>query len=360
VGSFILKRLLNAIAVLFGITTLVFFLFRILPGNSEYLKQGEAIDVAAQSRILADQNRNQPLFLQYFLYLNDLSPISLHNLNKKESGLYFDQLKYPSAKIILKLGTEKIIVVKPPYLRRSYQSNRKVSDILMDALPETALLALMALALAAVIGISLGALAALYQGKFMDKITLLFSVLAMSMPAFLIGILIAWIFGYLLSEFTGLNMTGSLYTQDDYGNGEFLDLKNAILPAFALSLRPLAILAQLTRTTLMDVLSQDFVRTAKAKGLATFKIVTKHVLRNAASPLLTAISGWLAGLMAGAVFIETIFGWKGIGKEVVDALDKYDLPVVMGAVLLFAVLFLVIQFLIDLIQAFFDPRIRLS
>ena len=152
---------------------------------------------------------------------------------------------------------------------------------------------------------------------------------------------------------------GSLYSIDDFGD-EHLDLKNLILPTITLGLRPLAIIIQLTRSSLLDVLSQDYIRTATAKGLSFYRVVFKHALKNALNPVITAISGWFAGLMAGAVFVEIIFNWKGIGYEVVDALNKNDLPVVMGATLIFAMIFVVINIGVDIVYGILDPRVRVQ
>jgi peptide/nickel transport system permease protein len=170
----------------------------------------------------------------------------------------------------------------------------------------------------------------------------------------------AWVFAFVLGKYTGLDMFGSLYSVDDYGRGEYLDLKNLILPAITLGIRPLAIVVELTRSSLLDVLSQDYIRTAKAKGLGKFKIIAKHALKNAMNPVSTAVSGWFASLMAGAVFVEFVFDWKGVGVVIVDALEKYDFPVIMGAVLFISAILVIINIFVDIIYAFLDPRVRLS
>ena len=182
----------------------------------------------------------------------------------------------------------------------------------------------------------------------------------MSLPSFFASIIMAWLFGFVLHNYTGLNMTGSLYEVDDYGRGSFLQLKNLILPALTLGIRPLSVIIQLSRNSLLEVLSMDYIRTATAKGLSKFTIIFKHALRNALNPVVTAVSGWFASLLAGAVFVEYIFAWNGIGKEIVDALNKMDLPVVMGAVLFIASIFVIINILVDLIYGWLDPRIKIS
>jgi peptide/nickel transport system permease protein len=155
-------------------------------------------------------------------------------------------------------------------------------------------------------------------------------------------------------------MTGSLFSVDDFGNGTYLDLKNLVLPALTLGIRPLAIIVELTRNSLLEVLTQDYIRTARAKGLSKGRIILKHALKNALNPVVTAISGWLASMLAGAVFVEFIFDWKGIGVVIVNALDKYDFPVVMGAVLFISIILIVINFAVDILYGWLDPRVRLD
>jgi peptide/nickel transport system permease protein len=227
-----------------------------------------------------------------------------------------------------------------------------------DALPGTALLALVAMTFATIIGILLGVLAALKKNTWIDTSAIAASVAGISMPSFFAGLLIAFVFGYLLHNYTGLNMTGSLWEYDPF-TGRHLVLKNLILPAFALGIRPLAIITQLTRSALLDTLSQDYIRTAYAKGLSRARTIFKHALPNALNPVITAVTGWLAELLAGSFFVEYIFGWKGIGKVTVDALDKFDFPLVMGAVLLTSVIFIFINLLTDMLYAWIDPRVRL-
>ncbi len=191
-------------------------------------------------------------------------------------------------------------------------------------------------------------------------LAMVLSVLGMSLPSFFAAIIIAWVFAFLLSDYTGLNMTGSLYTVDDFGRGEYLSLKNLILPALTLGIRPLGVIVEMTRNSLLDVMSQDYIRTARAKGLSEFRVVTRHALKNALNPVVTAVSGWFASLMAGAVFVEYVFDWKGIGVVIVDALEKYDFPVIMGTVLFISVILIIINILTDISYALLDPRVRLE
>lgn len=356
--KFIIKRLFYGFLVLLGVITVVFLLFNVLPGDPARMMLGQRADQASIDAINKDLGRNKPMATQFLMYLNDLSPISIHDPVDKEHYLYLNREKYSSYVKLFSVGS-KVIVLKYPYLRRSYITKRKVSDIVIETLPETAILAFSSITFGAIFGILLGIFSAIKKNSWFDKSSLIFAIFGMALPSFFMGLLIAWFFGFVLRDYTGLNNVGSLYTIDDFGD-QHLDLKNLILPTITLGLRPLAIIIQLTRSSLLDVLSQDYIRTATAKGLGFYRVVFKHALKNALNPVITAISGWFAGLMAGAVFVEIIFNWKGIGYEVVDALNKNDLPVVMGATLIFAMIFVVINIGVDIIYGILDPRVRVQ
>jgi peptide/nickel transport system permease protein len=202
-------------------------------------------------------------------------------------------------------------------------------------------------------------LAAVKKDSWMDTSAVFTSILGISAPSFFMGIIIAYLFGFVLSDFTGLRMTGSLFDTDPFA-GRQLHLENLLLPAITLGIRPMAIITQLTRSAMLDVLNQDYIRTAYAKGLSSKKVIWKHALRNALNPVITAITGWFAELLAGAFFVEYIFGWKGIGKLTVEALEKLDFPVVMGSVLLSSFFFIIINMLADVLYGWADPRVRLE
>ncbi len=355
---FIIKRLWYGLLVLFGVVTVVFFLFNILPGDPARMMLGQRADIASVEAINKDLGRDKPLHIQYFNFLNDISPVSVHNTKNEGSYWYFDDKKYTGVELIPLGGTG--IFLKKPYLRRSYQSQRKVSEILSEAFPKTMLLAGVSILFALIFGVGIGVLLAVKKNVILDRVALVFSVLGMSIPSFFAAILNAWIFAFVLVEYTGLNMFGSLYSVDDYGRGEYLDLKNLILPALTLGIRPLAIVVELTRSSLLDVLGQDYIRTARAKGLGKFRIIGKHALKNALNPVITAVSGWFASLMAGAVFVEYVFDWKGVGVVIVDSLEKYDFPVIMGAVLFISVILVIINIFVDIIYGFLDPRVRFA
>ncbi len=358
--SFVAKRLFYGFLVLIGVVTVVFYLFNVLPGDPTRMMLGQRADSASVAAINRDLGRDKPMTIQYLNYLNDLSPISIHNGNNPESFWYLDNQKYTSFTSLFSIGKNKVIVLKPPYMRRSYQSQRKVTDILLEAFPKTAILALVSITIALVVGLIIGVLSAIYKDTWFDRVSLIMSISGMAVPSFFAAIIFAWLFAFVLAPYTGLSMFGSLYTVDDFGRGEYINLKNLILPAVVLGIRPLAIVVELTRSSLLEVLSQDYIRTAHAKGLSQYKVLVKHALKNALNPVVTAISGWLASLMAGAVFVEYVFDWKGVGVAIVGALEKYDFPVVMGAVLFISVILVIINIFVDIIYAYLDPRVRLA
>lgn len=408
--TFFVRRLLYGFTVLFGVITLVFFLFGLVPDPARELAgqtESEEVVQAIRKKFRLDL----PLGERYVLFLNDLSPIGIYDLDK-EALNSIDDLAISHT--VLVSGAEKVWVLKPPYLGRSFLSERSVSAILAESLPGTFILAFASIAFAMLTGILLGIISALNAGGFADRMILLFSSIGMSGPSFFMAILIAWIGGYLwhdevhfsiwLIAFialaiamnrsgllktrrakqlgwggivttcillwmlfpaslrlpgTGLPMNGSLYEVDVW-QGKKLALSHLILPALTLGIRPLAVISQLLRNSMLEVMGQEYVRTARAKGLSERAVILRHVLRNALNPVVTAASGWLASMLAGAVFVEYVFGWKGLGLEVFRSLEKNDLPVVMGAVIVIAAIFVVINTLTDLLYAWIDPRVRLN
>lgn len=423
--------------VLFGVVSLVFVIFKISPGDPARMMLGQRADKQSIETIKKDLGLDLPIHKQYLLYLNDLSPISLHNPEVHTSYIFLDPSEYDYTKLI-SFSEDRVLVLKKPYLRRSYQTKQKVSSVIAEAMPGTIVLAVTSMALAIILGIGIGVIAAVRKNGFFDQSLFVLAVMGMSGPSFFMAIIVSWIGAtlwysttslpglpilflllgsipgwvaaarkiiqtdkpvwmvgvkwgvkglfiglgiwllgkainglvgqevipfiesYLTLPGTGLNSSGSLYSYDDYTGKEYLSLKNLILPALTLGIRPLAIFIQLTRSSMLEVLSADFVRTARAKGLSFYAVVMKHALRNALNPVITAISGWFAYLLAGAVFIEYVFTWKGLGYRIYDALIKEDLPVVMGSVIVIATIFVVINILVDIIYGWLDPRVRVN
>jgi len=356
--NYLIRKIGYAILIVWGVVSLIFFLFNVIPGDPTRMILGQHTDSASIEMVKKDLGLNQPLWKQYVNYLNDLSSVSVHNNKNINSYFYLDKTKYHHFAKIFSLGKISVIL-KLPYLRRSYQSKKEVTAIISETFFNTFILAFTAIFIAAVLGIFLGVVSALKKDKPTDRIILLISSLGMSLPSFFAAILIGWIFAYLLGNYTGLNLTGNLYEIDPMGNGKYLALQNLILPALTLAIRPLAVFIQLTRNALLEVLSQDYIRTARAKGLSERKVLWRHAIKNALNPVITAISGWFASLMAGVVFVEYIFGWKGLGYVLVDALNNYDLPLVIGVVLTISIIFVIINILVDIAYTILDPRIKL-
>jgi peptide/nickel transport system permease protein len=345
--SLFLKKIFYSLLVLLGVVSLVFVMFQGF-GDPARMIVGQTGDRKTLDNIRKDLYLDQPKYKQFFLYLNDVSPVCIHSkadISKKElKGIF--------------IGGETKFGLKIPYLRKSYQTKKDVSTVLAEALPGTLILDIAAMLFATVVGIFLGVIAAVKKGTWLDTSSVFASIVGISAPSFFMAIVVAYLFGIVLRPYTGLNLTGSWFDIDEVTGEKFLTLKNLILPAFTLGIRPLAIITQLTRSSMLDVLSQDYIRTAYAKGLGKKAVVFKHALRNALNPVITAITGWFAELLAGAFFVEYIFGWKGIGKITVDALEKLDYPVVMGSVIVSACIFILINMLADTLYGVIDPRVK--
>lgn len=343
---------------LLGVNTVIFFLFNVLPGDPAQMMLGQNEDSAQLELVKQKYGFDKPISTQYFYYLNDLSPISFHSQTETDYT-YLSEGKY-SAISLFSIGNTTT-VIKLPYLRESFtKQGKKVSQVLAETLPNTFVLAVSAICIALLIGLVLGVVSALYKDTWLDKAIQIVSTIGMSVPSFFSAILFAWLFGFVLHKYTNLEMTGSLYELDDYGEAMHIQWKNLILPAMVLGIRPLAVVIQLMRNSLLEVFNQDYIRTARAKGLSEFQIIRKHAIKNALNPVVTAISGWFASMLAGAVFVEYIFGWNGLGKEIVNALNTLDLPVIMGSVLIIALLFIIINIFVDIIYAWLDPKVTLE
>jgi peptide/nickel transport system permease protein len=357
--QFLTKRFLYSILVVWGVVTLVFILFNLIPGDPARMVMGQRTDEASLMAIRRDLGLDKPLTYQYIKYINDLSPISIHNPRNPKSYIYLNPSIYSTA-LTIKIRDSRAIVLKAPYLRRSFQSGKSVSSIIGETLPNTFILAITAMVLATLFGIGFGVIAALKKDTWIDRILLVLSAFGMSIPSFFAAILFGWLFAFVLGDLTGLNLTGNLWEVDNLGEGVHLQIKNLILPVFTLGIRPLAIVTQLSRNSMLETLSQDYIRTAKAKGLTFCKVIWSHALKNSLNPVVSAVSGWFASLMAGVVFIEYIFGWKGLGYVIVNALNSYDVPLVLGSVITISIVFIVVNFFVDIIYSLLDPRIQYS
>ncbi|MCS6967370.1 MAG: ABC transporter permease [Cytophagales bacterium] len=348
--KYILWRCFSGLMVIIGVIIVVFFIFHVLPGNPVDSLMGRDKSEENRQRIMKEYRFDQPLPLQLILYLNDLSPISLH-LHSEKNRLKFDYLE------LLQIG-DKILVAKFPYLGHSIVRGRRVSEILLEDMEGTIWLAVTAMLFASVVGISMGLVSALNQGTRLDTAILGISVFGISTPSFISAIVAQLLFAYYWADWTGLELQGSLVVKTEYGR-EY-HFKNLILPALTLGIRPMSIIVQLTRNSMIEVMSQDYIRTARAKGVPRYRIIFKHALKNALNPVITAVTGWLASLMAGAFFVEFIFKYRGIGYDTMQAVTDKDFPIVMGATVMVASVFVVINIFVDILYAYLDPRIKLK
>ncbi len=355
--KFILKRLMSGLLVIAGVVVFIFLLFNVLPVNSAKMTLGQHTDEASVKAIERELRLNYPWYSRLMYYFNDISPLSIHKLNDDRSPTWISHQQAAFMPLV-SIG-ERTIVLKKPFLGRSFQSHRRVTEILAENFPPTAVLALCAIILASVIGIVLGVFAALRQYSFWDNAILLFSNIGISQPSFFAGFIIAMVFGYYLGHYTGLSPQGPLLWVDDEGRSIYV-WRNLILPVIALGIRPIAIITQLTRSSMLEALSMDYVRTAKAKGLGYYTVIFKHTLRNALNPVITSISGWLEALFTGAYFIEDVFNYNGIGSQTIIAIRDFDFPVVMGLSLFVAVIFVVMNIATDMLYALVDPRVRIQ
>ena len=355
--SYVLKKLGYALLTLYGVVTVIFLLFYLLPGDPAQMMLGQNESEEQLVNVRAKYGLDKSIGTQYLYFLNDLSPVSFHSLQPED--FTYDNGKYTGVELF-EIG-ETSTYLKWPYLRESFQkTDKKVSNIIGETLPNTMILAVAAISIALVLGLILGVVSALYKNSWVDQLIQVISTMGMSIPSFFSAIIFAFVFGYVWHEWTGLKMSGSLYEMDDYGEGMQLQWRNLILPAVVLGIRPLAVISQLMRNSLLEVMGQEYITTAYAKGLTTLQVIKKHAFKNALNPVITAVSGWFASLLAGAVFVEYIFNWNGIGKEIVEALNTQDLPVITGAVLVIATLFILINILVDFIYVWLDPRVRLE
>ena len=320
-------RMGRGVAVVWGSFTLVFLMFTAVPDPARQLA-GQQADPEVIAELRAQFGLDLPLHERYFTLLSGLSP-----LGPTDTGW---GLRWPS------LGS-------------SFVRPEGVGELLASAFPATLLLAGSSMLLALLLGIPMGLVAARRPGGIWDRIVVGGSVLGMSAPSFFMAVLVGYLFAVVWGDWTGLPLTGSLWDLDGEGR-PILAWRNLILPTLTLGMRPLAVLAQLTRGAALDVLAAPHVRTARAFGASDREVIRHHVFRNAMNPVLTSASGWLAQLLAGAVFVEFVFGWRGLGFLLFDALEQQDLPVVMGGVMLVSLLFVVVNALTDRAYRWLDPR----
>jgi ABC-type dipeptide/oligopeptide/nickel transport system permease component len=306
IGRPIAERVLALVPVLLGITLLVFLLNAVALGDPARAAMGQRADPEVLAQIRRDYALDRPLVVQYGLWMQRLARGNLG---------------------------------------QSFREQRPVAAVIAERAPATARLALAATAISVVLGVGMGALAALRPGSALDHVLMGAAVLGISTPVFWLGMMLSLVFAVTLGW---LPVSG-------YGDGS---LAHLVLPAFTLGALHTGTVARMTRSSLLEVIRQDYIGTARGKGLPEWLVVGKHALRNALIPVVTVIGIGLADLLVGAPLTETVFAWPGVGRLLVAAVGQRDLPVVMGAVLVFALVYVVANLLVDLAYVVIDPRTR--
>jgi peptide/nickel transport system permease protein len=338
--KYILKRTLQMIPVFLGVTLLLFLLRApgVLPGDPIQTITGERVpSEALREQIIEEYGLDQPLYVQYWRYLTGL--LDVPSIEAAEEGEFDSGRSWK--------------IVWEPDLGESFQKNRPVLDIMVDKFPNTARLALVAIIIETLIGIGAGIISAVKRYSFWDVLVTLSTSILVSMPVFWLGMLMQILFGIKFKEW-GLPYMPISGIQ----SSQFPDWVHLILPAITLASVSTAYTARIMRSQMLEVMGQDYIRTAEAKGLKYGAVIRKHALKNALIPVVTFIGLDLGIMMSGAILTETVFNWPGVGLEVFLAIGTRDWPIVMGGVIIIVVVVMVINLLVDVSYAFLDPRIR--
>ena len=304
--SYLLHRMTGALLVIFGVTAIVFLLIHLVPGDPVEVMLGESASLADREALRIALGLDRPVLVQFSGYLEGL----LH----------------------LDLGT-------------SFHYRQPVSDLLLDRLPATGLLAAATLAVSLVMAFPLGVIAAIRRNTAWDTGAMSFSMLGVSIPNFWLGPILILVFSLWLGWFPVSGRSG---------------FASVVLPALTLGTGLAAVLSRMVRSSMLEVLGEDYMRTARAKGLAPYRVVLKHGLRNALLPVITLLGLQLGALLAGAVITETVFSWPGVGLLTIESIQTRDYPVLQACVLLISVAYVFVNLLTDIVYAWIDPRIRLG
>ncbi len=307
--KYIVKRLLMMIPILLGVTFIVFFIMNLTPGDPAAIILGDQASAEALEAKRIELGLDKPLLVRYFTYIWDM----LHG----------------------DLGT-------------SYKNQISVWDQVIDKFPNTAILAVAGILVALLIGIPVGILSAKKQYTIFDNTSMVLSLVGVSMPNFWLGLLLSMLFALKLGWLPSQGM----------GTGFIPLLRSLILPALTLGTGSAATVVRMTRSSMLDVIRQDYISTARAKGIPEKQVTKRHMLKNAMIPIVTAVGLQFGQLLGGAMLTETVFSWPGLGRLMVDSINSKDIPMVLGAVIFLAMMFSVVNLLVDIIYAFIDPRIK--
>lgn len=311
-GKYIIRRLFDLLPTVFVVAVIVFIITRLIPGNPAAVMLGPTASVEDIEKLTTQLGLDQPLYKQFLDYLLGLL-----------QGDFGTSLSY----------------------------NQPVVQLIMERFPNTVILALAALVIALLIGIPAGMISAARQNSALDYGVMLVSLLGVSMPIFWLGVMLVLFFSVNLGWFPATGM-GTL------NDGFVSYVKHLILPSITLATIPMATFARITRSSMLEVISKEYIKTARAKGVAEFWVISKHVLKNALTPILTVLGMQISMLLGGAVLTETIFSWPGMGRLIVDAIDKRDFVVVQGTVLFIAIIFVLVNLLVDILYKVVNPRVN--
>jgi len=307
--TYIIRRLFMVIPILLGAATIVFALMFIVPGDPARLLMGQHSDEQTLATIKKELGLDQPVYIQYVKFIGRLA--------RGDLGM-------------------------------SYRQKRPVAQIIRERFPATVKLAVTSMIIAVIVGVAAGILAASFRNTVLDWLVMIFSLSGISMPVFWLGMMLILVFA------SGL---GWLPVG---GYGRSGDLRHIALPALSLAAISVGYIARMMRSSMLEVIGKDYIRTARAKGLSRRTVILRHALRNAFIPVITLIGINFASLLGGAVATETVFAWPGLGRATIDAIRVRDLPVVEGCVMFLALIFVIANLLVDLSYAWLDPRIRLD
>lgn len=314
--GYIAKRILQVIPVIIGVTMATFLLVKIIPGDPVDIMLGPAGAEDVKQQLRLELGFDRPIYVQYYIYMSNLA-----------------------------VGD----------IGQSFTYGRPVIEVIKERLFNTAILSLSAFLLASSLGIAAGTLAAMRPGSFRDQALSVVILFFNSMPGFWLGLVLILIFGLNLRLLPvgGMETIGS--------NGGLLDLgMHVILPTLTLTAWSLATIARMTRSSMLEVINSDYVRTARAKGIRESRVILRHALPNAMPQIITVIGLQMGFLLSGAVMTETVFSWPGIGLAMYEAISTRDFPLIQGGILVLSLLFVFINFLVDILYAYFNPKIKYS
>lgn len=302
--KYIIRRLLLLIPVIIGVTFLVFTIMYFTPGNAALNKLGERAPEAEVQALMEEMGLNDPLLVQYFRYIS-----------KAIRGDF----------------------------GRSYKSNKSVFSEVFSRFPATLKLTAASIFLAIILGIPIGIISATKQYTLTDSIAMILALIGVSMPVFWLGLMLILVF----SVWLGILPSSGSDT-----------LRHLVLPAFSLGVGSLAIITRMTRSSMLEVVRQDYIRTARSKGVSERKVINKHALKNALIPIVTVVGLQFGSLLGGAVLTETVFSWPGVGRLMVESIKAKDTPMVLASVIFISVTFSIVNLLVDILYAYIDPRIK--